>query len=82
MINRIGDIVRAKQAEAKEAGSKLTQKQIAQDAEIEEGTLSRYVNDKTDSFHRDVLERLCIYFKVDVSELLYIERDENGEQAQ
>lgn len=79
LINRIGDIVKAKQAEAKEAGSRLTQKEIADAADIEEGTLSRYINDKTDSFHRDVLERLCIYFNVDVSELLYIERDENDD---
>lgn len=52
-------------------GRVITQKEVAQAAEIDPAVLSRYANGFTKSFQGDVVEKLMDYFGVELSELIY-----------
>lgn len=59
MANHIPDLIKEI---SKAQGEPLLQKQIADETNISEGTLSRYVNNKIDGTRFDIEEKLCRYF--------------------
>lgn len=61
MANHLPELI---EEVSKVQGQPLLQKQIADEAGIGEGTLSRYVNGKVDGTRFDIEEKLCRYFSV------------------
>lgn len=62
----------------RELGRRLTQAEIAEAAGVQEATLSRWL--KTSFVKRpdaDTVTNLCLYFGVDVGDLLYIDHNAN-----
>ena len=43
----------------------VTQKQLAQDTELAESTISRYARGYTESYDREVIDTICRYFGID-----------------
>lgn len=74
MINRLPELIARKKSEWNRPD--LLQKDIATESGIDAGTLSRYINDQTKSYQKDVLEKLCQYFRVPISEILHVEVDD------
>jgi transcriptional regulator with XRE-family HTH domain len=56
---------------SKAEGRKITQKEVAQAADIDPAVLSRYANGFTNSFQGEVVEKLMDYFEVSLDELIY-----------
>lgn len=75
LINRIPELI---QEYEQKTGRKVLQKDIAAKTGIQESTLSRYINDRTDSFNRHILERLCTYFDCEVGDILQLEPPEKA----
>lgn len=69
MRNRIKELIKAKQDEYQKRGDKITQTEIAVAAKVDPSVLSRYANHKVDSYHEDVIAKLCAYFECDVNGL-------------
>lgn len=70
IVNRIGIVIREYQAEKERVtGQRITQAQIATEAGIDPATLSRYANDLTNSYRRDVLDKLGRFFNVGIEGL-------------
>lgn len=59
------------EAKSKVEGRKITQKEVAQAADVDPAVLSRYANGFTNSFQGEVVERLMDYFEVGFDELIY-----------
>lgn len=70
VVNRLPELIRQRE---ERTGRRLLQKDIARATGIPEGTLSRYVNDHINRFDRDIVERLCEYFEVELHELIVLE---------
>lgn len=69
MRNRIKELIKIKQEELAVRGEKNSQADIAVAAGIDPSVLSRYANHKVQSYHEDVVVKLCAYFKCDMNEL-------------
>ena len=59
------------QTKSKVEGRKITQKEVAEAADIDPAVLSRYANGFTNSFQGEVVEKLMDYFNVGFDELIY-----------
>lgn len=73
LINKLPQLIERK---AREEGYPSQHKDIAAGAGIDASTFSRYVNDHTASFKRDVLEKLCRYYNVPIQEIIYVELED------
>lgn len=79
MKNRISQLIAEYQASyiPDNEGDKKTiaQHEIAYKAGIDPATLSRYKNEIVTRYDSSVIERLCEFFKVDVGDILYLDRE-------
>lgn len=53
----------------------LTQMELANEIKVPQGTISRWVGSKIDSYNREILEKLMIYFGCELEDLFQIERE-------
>lgn len=66
-------LIRRKSMEIYKSPDKLSQKDIAAESGIPQGTLSRWINGKVDSYKAEHLSALMNYFKCGVEDLFEIE---------
>lgn len=59
--------------------SPLTQTELEEATGIPQGTISRWVNDKVDSYDKHILQKLMTYFDCGLEELFKIEIIEGDE---
>lgn len=75
IVNRLPELIKAKQTEYKEKNDKdLSEVEIAVAIGVNPATLSRYKNAKVDSVNWDVWRKLCDYFGVEGHEIFDIQR--------
>jgi transcriptional regulator with XRE-family HTH domain len=53
----------------------LTQMELAENIGVPQGTISRWVRSKVDSYNREILEKLMIYFECDIEDLFEVKRE-------
>ena len=80
MKNRISKLIKDYQSQYvpadKKAKKTIAQHEIASLAGIDPATLSRYKNEVVTRSERIVIERLCEFFDVDVSDILYLDKED------
>jgi transcriptional regulator with XRE-family HTH domain len=76
--NRITKLIEEYQKTHKGTGKEgqATQLDIAALIGVDPATLSRYKSEYVKRYDSDVLEKICKFFKVDLSYVLYIDEDE------
>lgn len=75
MKNRITKLIEDYQKTHKGSGKEgqVTQVDIAQAMKIDPATLSRYKSEYVKRYDSDVLEKVCKFFDVSISEVLYFD---------
>lgn len=68
-------LIRRKSIKLYNVPDKLSQKDIASATGIPQGTLSRWINGKVDSYKGDILSALMNYFECELVDLFEIEYD-------
>ncbi len=53
----------------------LTQSELAEKIGVPQGTISRWVGSKIDSYNREILEKLMIYFNCEIEDLFRVDRE-------
>lgn len=53
----------------------LTQMELAEKIGVPQGTISRWVGSKIDSYNRQILEKLMVYFECEIEDLFKVERE-------
>ena len=66
-------LIREKSMKMYNSPDKLSQKDIALETGIPQGTLSRWINGKVDSYKGDILGQLMQYFECDIQDLFEVE---------
>lgn len=77
MKNRITQLIEEYQKTHKGSGKEgqATQRDIAEAMKIDPATLSRYKSSVVKRYDSDVLEKLCKFFDVPLTDVLYMEED-------
>jgi transcriptional regulator with XRE-family HTH domain len=57
----------------------LSQKDISEATKIPQGTLSRWMNGKVDSYKGDIIAALMTYFQCELEDLFIVESEEIAE---
>ena len=64
----------------KELGcGKLTQDEVAEISGIQQGTLSRWINNKVDAYKRETLEKLMVVFDCNLEDLFEVTIEESDD---
>jgi transcriptional regulator with XRE-family HTH domain len=77
--NRITQLIEDYKKTHKGSGKEgqVTQVDIAHAMNIDPATLSRYKSEYVQRYDSDVLEKVCKFFKVPLTEVLYMEEEES-----